>query len=250
VDRALDLFRVVAAEARPLLLEDIASRVGLNRSIAYRLVRSLENAGFLRREPQGGYTVGAAFLSLSMLTVSRIDLRWAARPAMDAIVARHGETASLAVRSGEQRVCVEVAKGVHPIQWVVSPGDIHPLYAGGAGRVLLSGIPEPELAPLIEAAGAAGLDVAALRADLPRIRENGHHIGIGVRTPDVGSLSVAIRGATGLLGALTISGPASRWSRSAMEAALPDILELARPISEKLGGQPPSPRLRGGEGER
>jgi DNA-binding IclR family transcriptional regulator len=242
VDRALEVLKIVVREGRPLLLEDLATRAGFGRSITYRLVRSLENAGLIRREAAGGYTVGAALLSMSVQTASRIDLRRAARPTMEAIVALHGETASLHIRSGEQRVCVEVVEGTHPIRRMIPIGETLPLFAGETGRVLLSELGEADVAPFLEAASVAGLDIERLRADLLRIREQGYFIGIGERTPGVGSISLPIYGSVGVLGALTVSGPVNRWSRAAMKAALPSILDLVQPVSIGLGGQTTIPR--------
>jgi DNA-binding IclR family transcriptional regulator len=243
VDRALVVLRVVAAEARPVSLDEISAQAGLHKSVTYRLVRSLENAGFIGRDPLvGGYAIAATFLSLSVQAVSRIDLRRHARPAMEAIVAQHGETASLHIRSGAQRVCVESIEGVHAIRRVIPIGETLPLYAGETGRVLMSELTPAELGPLFAAATAAGFDARRLQDDLIRARQQGYFIGIGVRTPDVGSLSLPIYGSVGILGALTISGPASRWNKSAMKAALPAVLAVVQPVTAALGGSPPGAR--------
>jgi len=243
VDRALVVLRVIATEPHPVSLDEVATRAGLHKSVAYRLVRSLENAGFIRRDPPaGGYEIAATFLSLSVLAVSRIDLRRHARSAMEQIVARHGETASLHIRSGDQRVCVDVVEGVHPIRRVVPIGETLPLFAGETGRVLMSELPQRDLLTQLQAAAATGLDPDKLRNDVVRTRQQGYFIGIGERTPGVGSLSAPIYGSVGILGALTISGPASRWTRQAMKAALPSILACLQPVATALGATtPPSP---------
>jgi DNA-binding IclR family transcriptional regulator len=240
VDRALAVLRIVASEGRPVSLEEVVRRSGLHKSIAYRLLRSLENAGFIGRDPiVGGYTVAATFLSLSVLAVSRIDIRGRARPMMEDIVSRYGETVSLHVRSGDLRVCVDAVEGSHPVRRVVPIGETLPLFAGETGRVLMSELSAAELAPLLAAAVHADLDPERIRADVVRARQHGHFIGIGVRTPDVGSVSVPIYGSVGILGALTISGPASRWNRAAMKAALPVILTNVDVVSKALGGSLP-----------
>jgi DNA-binding IclR family transcriptional regulator len=243
VDRALVVLRIVASEGRPVSLEDVVSRSGLHKSIAYRLLRSLENSGFIGRDPiVGGYTVAATFLSLSVLAVSRIDIRGRARPMMEDIVSRFGETVSLHIRSGDLRVCVDVVEGSHPVRRVVPVGETLPLFAGETGRVLMSELSGAELALPMAAAAKAGLDPERIRADVIRTRQQGYFIGIGVRTPDVGSVSVPIYGSVGILGALTISGPASRWNRAAMKAALPVILAGVETVSTALGASLPLTR--------
>ena len=228
---------MIASEGRPVSLDEIAARTGLHKSIAYRLLRSLESAAFIGRDPKlGGYTVAATFLSLSVLTVSRIDLRQSARSAMEEIVSRHGETTSLHIPSGNLRVCIDVVEGSHAIRRAVPLGETLPLYAGETGRVLMSRLGEKELEPILASAKASGTDLPRLRADLLRARQQGYFIGIGVRTPDVGSISVPLSGSVGILGALTISGPANRWNRAAMNAALPAILKIIAPVVRALGG--------------
>lgn len=241
VDRALVALKIIASENRPVPLEEVASRSGLHKSIAYRLLRSLENAGFIGRDLSvGGYTLAATFLSLSVLAVSRIDIRRQARPVMEEIVALYGETASLHVRSGELRVCVDVVEGSHTVRRVVPIGETLPIYAGETGRALMSDLSDTELDPLLAAAAKDGMNPARIRTDIMRTREQGYFIGVGVRTPDVGSISVPIHGAVGILGAVTISGPASRWNRAAMKEALPSILRTVKKVTLALGGKQPS----------
>jgi DNA-binding IclR family transcriptional regulator len=235
VDRALEVLRQVVLSKDSLLLDDLAARVDLNRSVTYRLVRSLENAGFISRDPrQGGYTIGAAFLSMSVLTASRINIGRAVRPAMEAIVGEFGETVSFHVRNGDQRVCVDVVEGTHDIRRVISVGETLPLYAGETGRVLLSELPDNEMLGYLRDAADAGLDAQTLREEVERIRNQHYLIGVGLRTSGVGSISVPIQGPAGLLGAMTISGPDYRWNQAAMEAALPTILNILAPTQNLL----------------
>jgi IclR family acetate operon transcriptional repressor len=236
VDRALEALSLIVTEGRLLSLEDVTARLGISKSAAYRLLRSLEAADFIARDrTAGGYGVASRFLSLSVIAASRIDVRRAARPAMERIVTRFGETASLHVRSSDRRVCVEVVEGTHPVRRVIPIGENHPLYAGETGRALLSGLVETELTETLRAAVAAGLDERQVRDDLVRIRGAGFFIGIGVRTPGVGSISLPIQGAMGIAGALTVSGPANRWSAAAMRRAAPALLAEAQGISQAIG---------------
>lgn len=242
MDRALEVLRLIVLSAEPVLLDELAARVGLSRSIAYRLVRSLENAGYIRRDPrQGGYIVAATFIAMSVQTASRIGVNRALRPAMDAIVTKYGETVSFHIRGGAQRVCVEVAEGTHAIRRVVPIGETHPLYAGETGRVLLSELPTGELDMFVSAAAQDGLDADAIRRDVAQVRRAGYIIGVGMRTPGVGSISTAIFGPAGLAGAMTVSGPADRWSPAVMRSAVPFILDCVRPIMDALGHGPNEP---------
>jgi len=226
VDRALGVLRAVVREGRPLTLDELSGRTALHRSVAYRLIRSLEEQGFLGRDPSGGYAVGAGLLAMSVTIASRLDLRTLARPAMDRIAREFGETASLHIRSGAERVCIEVVEGTHEVRRVVPLGETVSIHAGETGRALLSTLGPAERRTHVDAAVAAGSDRAAYEADLDSTRRSGWLIGIGVRTPDVGSISLPVCGSGQLVGALTVSGPANRWNRSAMQAAAPKLMEI------------------------
>jgi DNA-binding IclR family transcriptional regulator len=236
VDRALAVLRIVATESRPIALEDVAARSGLHKSIAYRLLRSFENAGFIGRIPGvGGYTVAATLLSLSVLAVARMDMRLHARSMMEDIVARYGENASLHLRSGNLQVCVDVVDGTHAVRRAVPVGITLPVFAGETGRALLCELPDDELESVLADAKEAGMNADRTRADIMLTRKQGFFVGIGLQTPDEGSISIPIHGSAGILGAVTVSGPADRWNRTAMTAAAPVILSRVRTVSAILG---------------
>lgn len=235
VDRALAVLGAVVMREGPVPLDQVASLVGLHRSVVYRLLRSLEAAGYMLRDAvAGGYSAGPVLLSMSVSIANRIDVRSVVRPAMERIVREFGETASLHLRSGNQRVCIEVVDGTHPVRRMVPIGEAHPLHAGETGRALLSGMTSAELELVMATAANAGVDSDQLLADIEHVRAKGWFVGLGTRTPDVGSISIPIRGLDGALHALTVSGPASRWGDDNIMAALPKIEEILRPVKEQL----------------
>lgn len=236
VDRALEILKHIVLADRPVLLDEISTKAGVGQSVAYRIVRSLESAGYVGRDArQGGYIVAATFVSMSVHTMSRLGIGRALRPAMESIVDRYGETVSLHTRNGMQRVCIEVADGVHAVRRVIHPGETLPLYAGETGRALCGYLSEDDLARVLALAAQADVDVESFQRDLRQVRTSGSMIGIGVRTPGVGSISVPVRGGHGVVAAVTVSGPETRWSEKAMRAAAPEIIASVREQEEQLG---------------
>ncbi|WSQ14004.1 IclR family transcriptional regulator [Streptomyces sp. NBC_01231] len=229
VDRALKVLQEVVLDDRPVLLDELAARVGLSRTVAYRLVRSLENAGYIERDSrQGGYTIAATLVSMSVRTANRFNPGRRLRPTMDEIVKATGETVSFHVRNGLQRVAVEVAEGVHSIRRVVPVGEVLPLCSGESGRVLCSGLSDADLEELLQEAEGSSHDMHNFREDTASVRETGYFLAVSLRTPEVGAISFAVPGPAGALGALTVSGPAHRWTAAKMESAAPRILEILK----------------------
>lgn len=237
VDRALMVLDTLVSANEPMTLDKLTAMAGLHRSVVYRLLRSLEAAGYVaRNEEAGGYGVGPSLLSMSVAIAQRFDIGSFVRPAMDEIVDAFGETVSLHVQSGDRRVCVAVAEGTHPIRRMIPVGESHPVYVGETGRALLALMPDGEVAAWLNKARADGQDADQLMAGVEQARRHGFFIGIGERTVEVGAISVPILGLDGTRYALTVSGPSGRWGDAAMKAAAPTVVALLEPVQRKLSG--------------
>ncbi|PPK94579.1 DNA-binding IclR family transcriptional regulator [Kineococcus xinjiangensis] len=140
LSRGLQVLELLAAAGGALSVDDVAAGLGLHRSIAYRLVRTLEAHRLVERDAAGRYRpgVGLAVLSRSVLP----DLRTAAEPVLEAVAADLGVTAFLVVARGEE--CVTLAS-VEPRRAGASlaqrPGTVHPLDRGAPGLALLAARP-------------------------------------------------------------------------------------------------------------
>lgn len=99
--RGLDVLAVVVGSERPLSITEVARESGLNRSIAYRLLRTLEDRGMVVQDGQG-YRAGLGLLRL--MPRERQALVEFARPALAELAQRTGATAVLSVRDRDQEV--------------------------------------------------------------------------------------------------------------------------------------------------
>ncbi len=166
VDRALVLLRAVGEHA-PVTSSELARRTGLNRTVVHRHLATLAARGFVRRDP-GGYALGTALVELASLVEAGVRQR--ARPVLEALTARFGETAVLAVPEGGHAVAVDQVLGQgHLMRVEYSPGFRHPLAVGAHGRAILAFAP-----PAMAEAALAGVDdPGATRALLEQTRARG-----------------------------------------------------------------------------
>ncbi|ORA26288.1 IclR family transcriptional regulator [Mycobacterium aquaticum] len=235
--RGLDVLSFIADAQEPQRPADIARVLGLERSAVYRLLRELESSSFVTREPASGrYAIGSGLIALSARVVRRIDLRGMARPFMEQLGQATGETISLHVRQGRTRICIETVPGRHTVSRVVEIGETLPLEVGPSGKVILAFIEPAEMASIVEA--QHNEDPAVMYDVLERIRQDGYFAIVGDRSPGVGGLSAPFFNADGIVGALTISGPASRWNHEAQIAVAPEILTASIELSKTLGHRP------------
>ncbi len=152
LSRGLFILEAVALAEAPLSIAEIAESTGVHRSIAYRLIRTLEAHHLLERDEAGNYrpAAGLAVLARSV----RLDLRTAAAPELRKLADELGMTAFVVVRDGTDAVTVESAEPTSSTVHVVyRPGARHPIDRGAPGLALLMGEPpQPnERAELTEA---------------------------------------------------------------------------------------------------
>lgn len=140
LDRGLRVLEHVVRANVPVAVADVAKGVDIHRSVAYRMMRTLEDHGLLTRDEQGRYVPGAALAALS--GQFRPQLRAAASRHLQRLVLDTGMTSFLVVRHGDEAVTIEVVEppaGDAVISY--RPGLSHSVQLGAPGLALLSGEP-------------------------------------------------------------------------------------------------------------
>ncbi|RFU22148.1 IclR family transcriptional regulator [Geodermatophilus marinus] len=140
LDRGIRVLEHLAAVGRPQPVAEIAAALSLHRSIAYRLLRTLEDHDLVERDDAGHYWLGLGVAVLARGV--RSGLQAAALPRLHALVAELGMTAFLVVRAGGDAVTVTTVEPQDTTAHVVyRPGTRHPVGRGAPGLALL--MPEP-----------------------------------------------------------------------------------------------------------
>jgi DNA-binding IclR family transcriptional regulator len=232
--RALDVLEVLAVSDRPLTVAEIATRTGTSRTAAYNVITTYEIRGLLRRDSTGRYALGWGLFELGESARSHSDLSDAARPVVEDLAERTGETVLLGVLDQSSVIYVEKAESRRSIRMVEAPGRRLPLHESATGLVLLA-----HAAPAFRERYVAESDLGdRLAATTEEIRARGYATSVQDLDPDLTSASVPVHGpAIDPIAALTVAGPASRFTRERIEEFLPQILSSATAISKALGGR-------------
>lgn len=128
-------------------LTDISKALSLNKTTTYRLLKTLETSGFVVQDPlTKRYYLGHLIVRLaSSPTISHQRLIVYAFDDMKYLRELSGESVSLQVKVGAQRMVLEELPSNHNIRFTLGRGFVAPLHIGAAGKVLLSELPEREL---------------------------------------------------------------------------------------------------------
>lgn len=156
LDRGLRVLETLAAAGRPLSIAEVAAGLGVHRSIAYRILRTLEDHRLVTRDRDGRcqLDVGVSMLAGSV----RTTLQTAALPELSALANDLGMTTFLVVEDRGEAVTVLSVEPRHSsVHVAYRPGVRHPVDRGAPGIALLAGgPPRPGERPEVAAARVQG----------------------------------------------------------------------------------------------
>jgi DNA-binding IclR family transcriptional regulator len=136
LDRGLRALRTLAASPTGLTISALAVELGVNRTVVYRLVTTLEHHGMARRDSAGRLHVGLGVLALARGL--QPVLRDLAGPVLRALAEQLGTTAHLTVADGGEALAIAVVEpSWTDLHVAYRVGARHPLEQGAAGKAIL-----------------------------------------------------------------------------------------------------------------
>jgi DNA-binding IclR family transcriptional regulator len=161
LSRGIRILEILGDERGPLSIDEIAARLGVHRSIAYRLLRTLEDHRLVGRDAAGLVALGPRMAALAAGVAH--DLQAEALPELTAVANELGMTCFLAVLDGAECITLVSVEPRHTVASVAQrPGARHPVTVGAPGKAILAQLPEAEWpadagAPLHDAVAQARL---------------------------------------------------------------------------------------------
>jgi DNA-binding IclR family transcriptional regulator len=238
VERIFGVFECFTPEADSLTLQEIADRIELPKSTAFRIVQSLEKAGYLVRLENQQYCLSFRFTRFAGLVKSTLDIREIARPVMTELSVKAKETISLHAVDGENRVCIDVVNADSPLRSVTRAGEQIPLQVGSASKILMSYLPQEQLSPILtKIVRATKRSKAALLQELAHVREQGYAISHGERLLGVSAISAPIKDVNDEVRHCLSLGGASVRIQGREKEFIKLVVQAAAAISRQYGAR-------------
>ncbi|MEZ0491662.1 IclR family transcriptional regulator [Kineococcus sp. TBRC 1896] len=240
VDRAVTVLEVLAELGEGGVTE-IAQRLEVHKSTAFRLVTALESRGLVEQVgDRGKYRLGMAVVRLAGAVADRLDVTRRARPACEELAVTTGETVNVALADGDSALNVDQVRGSSSVvahNWI---GERTPLHATASGKVLMA------FCPPVRAAGTAGrlrrftAATTTRRRDLEEALDKIAVDGSAATSEEleVGLNAVAapVRGPDGeVVAAISVSGPSYRLTADRLGEVTAAVVAAAEQASAALG---------------
>lgn len=235
VERALDI--LLCFTIRPSwAMTELAQQVGLHKSTVHRMLATLEEKGFIERDPSTDrYQLGLMVWELSANLAETNDQSMMWQKEMERLRDQLGETVSIYVRSGVERIRIQSVQSNEPVRRVAPVGARFPLYAGASSKILIayaSGDEQQAIWTHESWQLREELKMERYQSELCEVLEQGYAVSFEERESGVAAISVPIFDREGLIiAALAVSGPSGRLTLESMREYAPIMQSAAKRMS-------------------
>ncbi len=241
LQKAMKILNLYDAKGKALSLTEINDLLSFNKASTFRIIKNLEGAGYLVRDPGSmKFKLGPKLFQLGSLAEPGSDIARIARPFLQKLNERCGETVHLATLLNGEALYLDKIEGKKTIRVITRTGTRLHAHCSGVGKVLLSGLSNEDLTRLINEKGLIRFtdntitDVNVLTKELANIRRNGY--AVDNEEVEVGLKCVAapIRDSEGkIVAALSISAPTERF-HTFREAYISSVSETAKEVTAHM----------------
>lgn len=243
VDRALTLLFTIARASEAQTLAEICAECGVDKATALRLLSTLEQYRLVHRDAHTRkYAIGSGAWLLA--SSYQTDLKEVAEPHLRRLRDQTGESVSLVVPRGLERVVLTVMEASHELRVVPSLNRVVPIYSGASGKILMAFLDPDERDRVIEMTGLKPVnehsvtDRASFLKALDEVRREGYAVSHSDVTLGAAAVATPVFGADGKVGAaLSLRGPEARLTAERIALLIPLVIEAARGISLAWSGR-------------
>ncbi|TFJ91925.1 IclR family transcriptional regulator [Lentibacillus salicampi] len=250
VIKALKLLNYFSADTPELTLKDIATRAGIPKPTAYRLLSALESGHFLYKikenEHDSKYRLGLKLLELGQIVSDQLEIRKIALPDMQKLAADIDEVIHLVIANQDEATYIEKVDSSRALRLNTRVGKSSPLYLGSGPKLLLANMPHEQQDTILEDAALhhpvnrGRIDQKALLQELQTIHEEGYAYSIGEQDADTTGISYPIYDYSNqVVAALAVSGLSSHFEGDNLQELKMNTKQTAETISRKLGYRGP-----------
>jgi DNA-binding IclR family transcriptional regulator len=205
VDQALQVIELLRVEPA-MRLSDVALELGVANSTAHRLLAALAHRGFVDQQPDTRlYTIGSALVDIGRSALLLAELPSRARPLLETLNRRFGETIHLGVREGTSVRYLDAVESSRAVRVAARTGRRLHAHWSSIGKVLLAAMTDDAVRRLyaserFEPGTVHSIDsLDRLLDELAITRSRGYAVNTGESEEDVASVAVPLHDRGGVV---------------------------------------------------
>lgn len=239
--RLLTLFR----EHEKVRLSEARDHLGVAHSTAHRLLAMLAYHDFIRQERDSKvYVAGPALVEIGLAAVRNMDIRLHARPLLEELAAKYGETVHLVGLEGGTVRYLDAVESPKALRVAARTGGTLAANCTASGKAMLAELSDRDVAGLFpdelpSQTGRSITDRKELLEELHQVRERGYALNRQESEDGVASVAVAVLGPHHTpVAALAVSAPISRLPDERIEEVAGHLRDEAERLAALAGLRP------------
>ena len=241
--RGLALLACFAPGSPDLTLAELAERTGLGKPTALRLLTSLVETGFLRRDADRSTSqVGPAVLPVASSFQQSTALAAVADPHLRDLAEMTGQTATLAQIDDGTTVNLGLAYPDRPLRRITYVGERLSLHSTSTGKAVAAAMRDEEVSAILEIKGMVADTPKTItnwedfQLELEKVRAVGYAIDDEEAISGVRCVGAVIRDYTGRpVAAVSVAGPSGEFDAETVVRFGERVVDVAAAISGELG---------------
>lgn len=240
VGKALDLLDKVASVGRPVRFSELLLDSEHPKATLYRLLQTLTNQQMLSYNSDNQqYSMGVRLVRLAHVAWQQSSLAPIARPLIDQLSLKVGETVHLGQLDHGQVLYVDKRNPALPLAMFSDAGKIGPGYCTGIGKAMLAHLQDEQRDRFVMQQSFHRytpntlVTAQELTAELAEIREQ--QVAFDREEHEANIICIAapiLSGKKRVLGGLSITTSTTRYSLKELEGFKTDLLETAHKIGQ------------------
>ncbi|MEW9672143.1 IclR family transcriptional regulator [Ammoniphilus sp. 3BR4] len=236
LENALRLLGLFSFEEPDLSLKEIAERLSIADSTAYRLLSTLKNEGFIAKDHiNNNYRLGVSVRALESVVMKDLQLYQLSTPILSSLAKKANATASLCILYEDETLYINTADSENPIyEGLTFIGKSQSVLSTSAGKVLIAYHTSEDMkntmymSNLIE-----GVPIDSVERQ--RIQKNGYAISYNNFFSGLTSIAVPVRNEAGqVIAAIELIGPEQRIQQSAIHRFVEMVREAGLELEQVI----------------
>jgi DNA-binding IclR family transcriptional regulator len=216
----------------------MAEQLGIELSIASRILSTLATDGYTRRDSFGQYVLTYRLVATASRFVDELGFIDLCIPLLQEVADRTGELVQLALREGNDFWYVAKAEGKHRIRMLSAIGREMPLHASAIGKAWLGTLGEDEALRLAAARGLKAFathtitSLTQLQKELRKVRAQGYAMVVEEYMEGGSGVGAVIQAErAGVVGAVSLAAPSFRVTRANLAEFGTEVVQLAQRLA-------------------
>ena len=244
VIRTLDIINCLS-QLGEASVSDVSNCLKINKSTIHRFLASMKYAGFLEQNQENQkYRLSIKLFEIGNRVIARVSISEIAKPIMQVLAERTGETVNLGILDRYEVVYIEKSVSHNNLRMDCPIGGRDPAYCTALGKALLSFQPEEKIKQFLTENSLQGktantiTEPAALLEELNLIREKGYAVDREELIRGINCIAAPIlNNENKAIAAMSISAPKVRINKTVLEANIQELITATQEISRQMGAR-------------